>query len=333
MNKTALRIFFALLFVAIVIFFSYTYIQHQETYPSTDDAYIKSNIVNIAPQITGRVLSVAVKDNQAIKAGTTLFTIDPRPFEIAFDRANNQLKNTVNQVKALNSAVTTAAASVKAQQAVEIEAVKNYRRISDLYKKRIVPSNTMDQATSQLNQAKAQLKASQAKLAQAQNELGQANDRNAQIKVAQADVAQAKLNLSHTIIKAPAAGIVSNLSLRPGDEVTTAQNVFALIESNHWWAQANFKETQLDNIRPGQPASIKLDMYPDEPIQGIVESVGSGSGDTFSLLPAENATGNWVKVTKRFPVRIKINTQQQAFKHDLRVGASCTVTIDTTKGS
>jgi membrane fusion protein (multidrug efflux system) len=328
--KKTLQLLIFLILLLLAIWGAYAYIEHQNSYPSTDDAYIQSNIVNIAPQVTGHIQSVNVKENQLVKAGAALFVIDPQPFEIALRHAQSQLQDTITQVNSLESAIESASASVKAQRAAMIEADRQYKRIAALYKQNNVSSTQMDQSTSQRNQAAAQYQASVAKLHQTQKQLGQLGDQNAQIKMARASVAQAQLDLRHTVIRAPAKGIISNLTLRPGDEVTTAQNLFAIIESGHWWAQANFKETQLKRIRPGQTVNIKLDMYPDEKVLGKVESIGYGSGDTFALLPAENATGNWVKVTQRFAIRISIDPTKQHLKEPLRVGASCTVTIDTT---
>ena len=331
--KKILQLIVTLAILLLASWVGYVYVQHQDKYPSTDDAYIQSNIVNIAPQVTGHILSVNVKENETVEAGTVLFVIDPQPFQIALDLAKSQLDNSTTQVKALESAVQSAKASVDAQEAGMVLAEKQYKRIETLYKQGNVSSTLMDQTTDQRNQAKAQYQASLAKWHETEKQLGQVGDQNARNKIAQDNVNQAQLNLDHTVVKAPAAGIVSNLTLRPGDEVTTAQNLFAIIESGQWWAQSNFKETQLNRIHPGQSATIQLDMYPDEKIQGTVESIGYGSGDTFALLPAENATGNWVKVTQRFPVRISINSTNKEILNSLRVGASCTVTIDTTNNT
>ena len=285
-----LQLVITLIILLIAILFGYLYVHHQDQYPSTDDAYIQANIVNIAPQVTGHIQTVPIKENQHVKAGTILFTIDPTPFEIALKHAQSQLQDTQTQVASMESATQSAKAAVVAQHAAMIEANKQYNRIAPLYHEGNASGTQMDEATSTKKQAAAQYAASIAKYQQAQKQLGRLGDHNAQIKMAKANVAQAKLDLSHTIVRAPADGIISNLSLRPGDEVTTAQNLFAVIETNQWWAQANFKETQLKRIRKGQTATIKLDMYPDEVITGTVESLGYGSGDTFALLPAENAT-------------------------------------------
>jgi membrane fusion protein (multidrug efflux system) len=328
--KKILQATFTLIFLLLAVGLGYIYVLHQESYPSTDDAYVQSNIVNIAPQITGHILSVAVKENETVKAGALLFVIDPTPFSIAVDHAQSQLDDTITQMHALESAVQSAKAQARAKQAALILANKDYRRMQELYAEKTVSSTQMDQSTSTNNQAIAEYQASEALWQQAQKQLGERGNRNAQIQMAKANLAQAQLDLSHTLVTAPADGVVSNLTLRPGDEVIAAQNVFSIIETHQFWLEANFKETQLSRIHPGQTATIRLDMYPDEKITGKVESIGYGSGDTFALLPAENATGNWVKVTQRFPVRISIDSTNPDILNSLRVGASCTVTIDTT---
>lgn len=141
-------------------------------------------------------------------------------------------------------------------------------------------------------------------------------------------MAQAQLNLKYTHITAPTSGFIANLTLRQGDTVTAYQQLFALIDNQSWWVQANFKETQLTRIRPGQSATIKVDMYPRRTFSGRVMSISSAAGASFSLLPPENASGNWVKVTQRFPVKVLITAHDP--RYPLRLGASSTVTINTT---
>lgn len=148
------------------------------------------------------------------------------------------------------------------------------------------------------------------------------------LKIAKSNLDQAKLNLEYAIVRAPEDGYIAKMELRPGTTVSAYQPVFFLVGSHHWWAEANFKETQLKRIKPGQKATVMVDAYPDHQFQGVVDNVSRGSGAIFSLLPPENATGNWVKVTARFPVRITI-TNPQDEKYPLRVGASATVTINT----
>jgi membrane fusion protein (multidrug efflux system) len=153
-----------------------------------------------------------------------------------------------------------------------------------------------------------------------------------QLRAAAAQLDKATLDRVRTHVLAPGSGWASNVRLRPGTVVQAGTPVFAIIEDGQWWVDANFKETDLGRIKPGQKATIRLDMYPGLKLQGVVESISQGSGATFSVLPPENATGNWVKVTQRFPVRVKITSEPDPDR-PIRVGASADVTVDTTEGS
>jgi membrane fusion protein (multidrug efflux system) len=150
-----------------------------------------------------------------------------------------------------------------------------------------------------------------------------------QLRGAAAQLDKATHDRVRTHVTAPAGGWVTNISVRPGNVVQAGTPAFAVVEDGNWWVDANFKETDLGRIKPGQPATIRLDMYPGTTFEGIVESISAGSGASFSVLPPENATGNWVKVTQRFPVRVKITSQPDPDK-PLRMGASATVKVDTT---
>ncbi len=199
-----------------------------------------------------------------------------------------------------------------------------------IYDKGDVTSSTLDaaemapdEAVAGRGQAKAVLKATRATL-------GDAGADNASVRAARAVVDSARLNGERASIKAPASGWVVNLSLRPGSAVTADQPLFSIVEDEHWWIDANFKETDMDRIRMGQPVTVTLDMYGAMKLSGKVESIGAGSGAVFSLLPAENASGNWVKVTQRFPIRISLDASPADKARPLRVGASETITVDTT---
>jgi membrane fusion protein (multidrug efflux system) len=304
----------------------YAYWKHQQRYPSTDDAYIQAHLINIAPQISGKVQYVFVKNQQIIQKGQTLFTIDPAPFQIALNQAQANLENTKQAVAAGENAVAAAKAGLAQREAQLIDTQKNYERIMLLAKKGYYAKSGADDATRQLTVAKQAVIAAQNQLAEAQNKLGKTGDKNAQIKAATAAVSQAILNLGYTKIITPAGGQLAQFSLQPGQTVTAYETLFSLVENQAWWVMANIKETHLEKIHIGQKATIYVDMYPNHPFHGYVASISPGSGSSFSLLPPENATGNWVKVTQRIPVRINI-TDTHA-QYPLRIGASCSVTID-----
>ncbi len=318
-----------LLFVAVaaILLGSTYYFYENHYYPSTDDAYVSANIPYIASQINGQIATVNVLDHQAVKKGTVLFTIDPTPFQDALDQAQAQYLVAQQQYKADQEAIKVAAANLASAQAELVLNQKNSMRMQELVKEGYASTQDGDQSTANLKAAQASLDGDMASLSQAkENLLTQAS----QIKVAEANLNTAKLNLSYTVITAPVDGIVSDLTLRPGMVVTAGNNLFAMVNSiNEYWVNANYKETALQRIKPGQSAIIKLDLYPGVQFKGIVQSISAADGTTFSLLPAENATGNWVKVTQRFVVKIIIPHSAEQAAYPLRVGASAEVTVNT----
>jgi len=320
---------FIMWILAVAILFAGVlwYLQHQRLYPSTDDAYVQGDIVQIAAQVNGPVSEVDVKDYQHVRKNEVLFKIDPMPFQIAVKQFSAQLRNTIQQIKAEKDSVNTARALLAERKAELTVNEKNAKRILTLVKKNLTAKAKGDEVTSQLEVAKAAYQAAYNQLQEAIAKLGDPDNNNAQIQQAKAGLEQAQLNLQHTIIYAPASGYLVNFSLRQGSMIPTGQPLFALVEDSTWWVSANFKETDLKRIKPGQSATIKLDIYPDHAFKGEVENISRGSGAAFALLPAENATGNWVKVTQRFPVRVKILNPSP--RYPLRVGASSTVKVDT----
>jgi len=305
------------------------YWHHAKIYPSTDDAYVQANIIHIAPQVSGSISTIYIQNNQLIKKDRPLFDIDPAPFEIAVQAAQAKLDLTEQNVKALQDAITSAQALVTQRESEVTVATKNAKRILTLVKEGQEPKSTGDDITNQVNVAKANLKGAYSELAETQQKLGKTGNSNAQIRAAKAELNQAKLDLQHTHITAPADGKIVNFNARAGSMVAAGNPLFDIVEQSSWWIDANYKETQLDRIKINQPATISVDMYPDHTFTGQVESISAGSGSAFSILPPENATGNWVKVTQRIPVKVVITNTDNNFP--LRVGASSIVTIDTTQ--
>ncbi len=296
-------------------------------YPSTDDAYVNANIPYIASQINGKVVTVNVLNHQAVKAGTVLFTIDPTPFQDALDQAQGQYLVAQQQYKADQAAIQVAMANLASSQASLVLNEKNTKRMLELVKVGYASTQDGDQAIANLKSAQANLDGNLASLAEAKENL---LTQESQIKVSKANLNTAQLNLSYTVVKAPVDGIVSDLSLRPGMVVTAGNNLFALVNSaSEYWVDTNYKETQLERIKAGQSAKIQLDMYPGVTFDGYVQSISAADGTTFSLLPAENATGNWVKITQRFIVKVMIPHTALQDQYPLRVGASAEVTVNT----
>ncbi len=304
----------------------YLYWQYEQAYPSTDDAYVNANVINVAARVDGMVTQVFVKEHQHVVAGQPLFNLDATPFQVALNRAQANLDNAKQQVAGAQSEVITSQALVAERQAQYENTQKDTKRTLTLVAQKLYAVSQGDNAISNLAVSKAALHAALSQLNEAKQKLGALGENNASIRAAKAALAQAELNLSYTHVVAAADGYLVNVTLRQGDQVNAYQDLFALVENNQWWVTANFKETDLARIRPNQNATVTIDMYPNHPFQGKVSSISEGSGASFSLLPPENATGNWIKVTQRFPIRIRI---QNDARFPLRMGASSKVVIDT----
>jgi membrane fusion protein (multidrug efflux system) len=328
MIKRCLKISLPILIVFALVISGYFYWHHQQLFPNTDDAYIQANIVDIAPRVDGKVIAVYVHDHQHVQKGQVLFDIDPQPYEIAVEKAQAELDNTGEDIAAANMAIQTAKATIMQRQAELIDIRSETRRTLALVKRKYASQAEGDLAIKNLHVAEAGLTAANSQLQEAIRKRGKLGANNAQLRAAQASLSQAQLNLQYTHVVAPTSGYIGNFGLRQGATVTAYNQLFALIEDHSLWAEANFKETQLNRIQPGQLATIKIDMYGNRVFHGIVTSISDDSGTSFSLLPAENASGNWVKVTQRFPVKVSI--LQTDSRYPLRLGASCSVTIDTT---
>lgn len=307
----------------------FSYFLYQKYFPSTDDAYVQAHVVDIAAQVSGPVQKIYVRNNQLVKKGSPLFDIDPRPFQAALQQAKAQYTLAQQTMLADVAQVKVAKANVEKAQAQLKDEKKTYDRTMTLVKKGEISLQSGDDSKAQYDSAIADLTAAQQQLVTAQQNLGEAGENNAQLREAKANLKTAKLNLSYTHIVAPNDGYVTNFELRKGSTITAEQTICEFVQSTHWYVYANYKETQLAHIRPNQIAKIKLDMYPGYTFHGYVESISDASGDVFSLLPPENATGNWVKVTQRFPVKVIITNPNP--KYPLRVGASSTVQINTLK--
>ena len=327
MIKKIAKVFLPFLIITTLLISGYFYWRHEKRYPNTDNAYIQTNVINIAPQISGTVAKVYVYNHQHIQKGQPLFDIDPTPFTIEYIKASAQLDETKQKIRAADMAIRSAKARVSEKKAELIHAHLVTYRILALMKKQFVSCADGDLTIKNLDVAKAALIAAKNQLRELIEKRGQTNNKNAQLRLAKAALKKSQLDLEYTHVVAPADGFVANFNLRRGDNVNAYQILFALIEDKVWWATANFKETQLENIRLGQPAVIKIDMYPGQIFLGHVASISEDSGTSFSLLPPENASGNWVKVTQRFPVKIIITDQKPSYP--FRLGASSTVTIDT----
>ena len=306
------------------------YWHHQSLFPSTDDAYIKAHTIQITPKVSGSLSAVFIQENQYVTQGQLLAQIDDAPFQLALSKAKANLERVKEQIAAADLNAQAAQAHVQQAEAEWAQAKADYARKVPLLQKGYLSKADGDVAKKTRDVALSSLHAAQSQLAEALQKRGRLGDGNAELISAETDVHQAELNLSYTRLIAPANGYVANFDSRVGDVVNSYQNLFALVETDSYWVEANFKETDLKRILPGQTADITVDMYPGVHWQGHVESLGMNSTGSFSLLPPENSSANWVKVTQRFPIRILINNKNSSSnQHPLRLGASAQVQIDT----
>jgi membrane fusion protein, multidrug efflux system len=317
MNPRLRRLLLMVALPIVLIIAGLWYWVHSSRYQDTDNAYVVADQVNVAPQVAGRVLTVPVAQNQVVSEGQVLLTIDPQPFQIALDQANAKLDTVRNDIQAQQ-------ASLKGAEAHAAYLRRQVDRDTNLVKQDVVAANKLDDMKTQLTVAEQQIAQIRASL---NGNPALPYTQQATYKQALAARDDAALQLSYATLKAPAAGVVTEVDIKPGDIVALGHPVFALVMSGKRWVEANFKETQLTRVHVGQKVDVEVDTYPGHKWQGSVESIAPGTGSVFSVLPAQNATGNWVKVVQRIPVRIALDQAQG--EPDLRAGMSAEVDIDT----
>jgi membrane fusion protein (multidrug efflux system) len=308
----------------IVLAVGAAFIYYSELSRSTENAYINADVVNVAAQVSGRVTAVYIKDNQRVHKGEPLFDIDPEPFVIALSRAKADLALARQAERQDNAEISVARAQVAQAESDLANARTIYARDQELVAQHFLSQQSLDDAHTRQLSLQAALEEARAKLAKALS-VPQQPDKRGDILKAQAAIEQAELDLKHTHVTAAQDGQLSNVTLAAGSLVAAGQPQFALITDNSFHIDANFKETELEGIHPGQSVDIKIDMYPGQHFKGTVQSLSGGTGTAFSLLPAQNATGNWVKIAQRVPVRIKLAPTDA--DHPLRIGATATVSV------
>ncbi|TVV71065.1 HlyD family secretion protein [Sphingomonas solaris] len=304
-GRTALMISLPLLLAAVAGWF---WLTGGKTV-STDNAQIGAHVVSVAPEVSGRVIEVAVVENQRVKAGDLLFRIDPAPFRIALMQADAAVGNARLQVNQLSGAYQSRAADIGAMAADVGLAEENFRRQSDLLARGFTTRAAYDSARSALASAQAKRAVAVADAQSARAMIGASEaGGHPQVEAALALRAKAELDLRRTEVRAPIAGRVSQSErLNPGTLATAMLGSVSIVGDGDYWVEANFKETQLDRLRIGQPAEVEVDAMPGRRLPAHVTGIGAGTGAQFSLLPPQNATGNWVKVTQRVPVRLKLD--------------------------
>ena len=302
-------------------------------YSSTDNAYVQADRLLVATDVAGIVQRIAVLEGEAVKPGQVLFQLDPAPFQHAVDQARANLQQTALTLRSMQADYQRIQRDIAAQEAAVQLAQAQFERQAQLVATSAVSRAAYDQARFGLAQAQQQLASlrSQAEVQLAR--LGNAGpdgpvEQHPQYLEAQAQLAEAERQLNHTTVKAPFAGIVTRVpQLQPGQYLAASTPAFGLVATDHVWVEAQPKETDLTWVRPGDPATVTVDTYPGRVWEGVVESISPASGATFSVLPAQNSSGNWVKVVQRIPVRIRVDQQSDA--PPLRAGMSTEVSIDT----
>ncbi|AUL97847.1 HlyD family secretion protein [Vibrio vulnificus] len=300
--------------------------QYSDSHPSTEDAYVRAKILSVAPQVQGQVVTVEAKDFQAVNKGDLLLKIDARPYLLAVKQAKAAYQLAVQQHDVADKQVTEAVAGLDAARSNLTEAQLEYKRIDSLVARKLASAQDLDTAKNKLANDQASLEQARASVEKAIANRGEEGAEAAVVQQAAAQLAQAELNLSYTDITSPVDGIAGEINTHVGSVVSVGQTLFPVIIKDSYWVRANFKETDLTHIKPGMEAEVVIDMYPDRVWKATVEELSPASGTSFSLMPPENATGNWVKIKQRFPVRLALNVPKDA--PQLRVGASTEVTVD-----
>jgi membrane fusion protein (multidrug efflux system) len=331
-KKKRNNILFVLIMIFVVIGISYTvyYKTYSQFYETTDNAYVKQNITYVTPQIYGVVDIVNIDVTQSVKVGDILAHIDSKDAELAFKKAKNDLAQSVRQIKKSYKQKDEIKSEIRLYKILVEKAKKDFDRNKVLTKNKVISQEKFDNSKYAYEEAKENLQIAKNKYLSL---VAMINDKmitqNPQIKKAVLGVEQSYINLKRCDILAPTNGVIAKKNLSVGSNVAPSSMLLAIVPQNGFWVDANFKETQLENIRLGQSVKLYSDLYgKDVEYNGKVEGISPGTGSVFSLLPAQNATGNWIKVVQRVPVRIKLD-QKELQKHPLHVGNSMEVVVNT----
>ena len=299
-------------------------------YVETDNAYVKADKVPVSADVSGTVKEVLVQENQAVAAGQPLFRLDPASFQIAVGKAEAKLAQARIDLEALKASYREKQAEIALARTRHAFALKDRQRQADLVARHFTSAATFDAAAQGADVAAQQITALEQDLKRiAQSLGGSVNvpvERHPSYRAALAELEQARLDLARVEVRAPLPGTVSKPP-KPGQYVTAGTTAMALVASGNLWIEANFPETDLTYVRPGEPVAIRIDTFPDQTWKGQVESLSPATGAEFSVIPAQNATGNWVKIVQRVPVRIRL--EDTPGSPQLRAGLSAIVEIDT----
>ena len=300
-------------------------------YVSTDNAYVKANVIIISPEVSGRVTSVLVVDNQAVEANDVLLQLDSSPLEITLSRARAQMAVIRTELESLRADYGETVVQAQLAEDKVRYLVRRYKRQRKLLKQGLSSEEKHDEAKHNLQVARREVQIIEQRIQRVLAQLAGNErlpvDQHPRYLTAQTTYDQAAVELKATTIRAPASGIVSNMKLQVGEYAQAGKPIFSLIQNQPIWIEANLKETQLTHILPGQQATIVVDAYPDKIWESVISSIAPATGAEFSILPPQNASGNWVKVVQRIPINLVII--DQAGGPQLRAGMTVSVRIDT----
>ena len=317
-------------------YYGYTRYQFAQAHESTDDAQVEGDVYPVLPRVSAPVVEVRVMDNQVVKKGDVLVTLDPADFqqrvnaaEAALAQARAQVAAARAQTSALQANIGSAQSNIGVSDAARERLEKDLKRAEQLRKEDIIPQSEYDATVANLRGTSAQRNTAEKQVAVARGQVAAARQQiavaEAVVKQRQTDLDNARLQLSYTILTAPADGTVSKKNVQPGQVVGPGQQLLGLVGSARTWVMANFKETQLENMKVGQRVKLEIDAYPKEEFEGHIESMSAATGARFALLPPDNASGNFVKVTQRVPVRIALDKLDAG--HPLRAGMSVNAVV------
>ena len=301
-------------------------------YVATDDATVEADKITISSDVSGIVAAVLVRENEPVAAGQPLFRLDDEPFRIAVASAEARLAMVANDLAALQANERMTGQQLKAAEDDLRFYDREYRRQSDLVQRKVVAESQLDVAGHNLDSARQKLAALKDQVASVRAQLGgnpdQPVEQQARYRQAKADLDKARRDLAHTQVSAPVNAIVTRVdSLQPGQYLAVAMPALSLVATGRVWVEANPKETELTHVVPGQPAEVVIDGFPDRHWHAVVASVSPATGSEFAVLPAQNVSGNWIKVVQRISVRLRLEGITDG--PPLRAGMSATVSIDT----
>jgi membrane fusion protein (multidrug efflux system) len=300
-------------------------------YVSTDNAYVKAHIVQIAPEVSGQIRRVLARDHASVAAGETLLTIESRPFRLALDSAEAELDAARTQVETLRATWRETVTELADAEARADYFQRQWQRQEELATKGVASASKRDESQNDARAAADRVRTVKERLRRVLTALNgnpeMPADEHPMVRDKTAARERAALDFARTSVRAPVEGVVVNLRLQQGEQVKAATPLFALVSASRPWVEANFKETELTHVKVGQKATVVLDTYPDTTWEALVESVSPATGAEFAILPPQNASGNWVKVVQRLPVKLRLLAH--AGEPPLRAGTTATVSIDT----